>query len=339
MRRATSFLAAGSTTLSLLLGASIVDAGSISTDGLGLPVRCILGETCWIANYVDVDPSQAAQDFHCRPRTYNGHDGVDIAIRDLGVMREGVTVVASAPGTVRNVRDGMDDLPASDAASRTRVGSRECGNGVVIQHGDGWETQYCHLRRGSVRVKPGDRVERGTPIGLVGLSGATEFPHLHLTVRHDGVAIDPFTGQASTAGCGTPGSPLWRPDQSIAYEEVALYNAGFTAEQPDSDRIRRGEPVAPIDASAPALVFWVDMLGVQAGDTVRISITAPGGQRIVERDQTIDRTQARRFAFAGKRRGASGWPAGTYIGEAVLIRQGQGQPLQRSISRKMTIAR
>ena len=48
-------------------------AGLIEREGLDLPAECILGETCWVANYVDVDPADAALDFHCNPRTYNGH--------------------------------------------------------------------------------------------------------------------------------------------------------------------------------------------------------------------------------------------------------------------------
>jgi hypothetical protein len=74
-----------------------------STFELALPLDCRLGETCWVANYVDVDPSGAAKDFRCGPRTYDGHDGVDFAIRDQGVMAQGVTVLASAPGTIRSV--------------------------------------------------------------------------------------------------------------------------------------------------------------------------------------------------------------------------------------------
>jgi Peptidase family M23 len=239
---------------------------------------------------------------------------------------------------VRNVRDGMADLPATDTASRTRVQSHECGNGVVIQHDNDWETQYCHLRRGSVQVKPGDRVARGASIGLVGLSGATEFPHLHLTVRHRGTAIDPFTGQAGSAGCGLAGTPLWRNDRPVSDEPVALYNAGFTGGQPDADRIRRGEPDAsPPGATSPALVFWVDMLGVQAGDTVRVTVTAPSGERVMEHQHRLDRTQARRFVFAGRRKTAGRWPPGTYQGEAVLIRGAQGPVLERRITRTVTI--
>jgi hypothetical protein len=322
----------------LAVGVGFAAADSIEADGLTLPLRCVLDETCWVANYVDVDPTPGAKDFRCQPRTYDGHDGVDFAIRDLGIMREGVPVLASAAGIVRNVRDGMEDAPATDAAARARLAGRECGNGVVVRHDDGWETQYCHLRRGSVRVKAGDRIARGAPIGLVGLSGATEFPHVHLTVRHKGVAVDPFTGQASDAGCGLAGRPLWRADQPVPYQEVALYNAGFAGGLPDIERIRRGgRDAESITAGSPALVFWVDILGVQAGDRVRITVTGPNGQRVVEQEQPVDRTQARRFIFAGKRRTAERWPAGTYGGEAVVLRQRDGRPLRRRVTRSVTI--
>lgn len=330
--------AVSSIVLWLILGARLASADDIGTDGLTLPVKCVLGETCWLANLVDVDPTQGARDFRCQPRTYDSHDGVDVAIRDLGVMREGVPVVASASGIVRNVRSGMEDRPVTDAAARARVRSRECGNGVVIQHENGWETQYCHLQQGSVRVKAGDRIARGAQIGLVGLSGATEFPHVHFTVRHNGVVIDPFTGKASSAGCGLASRPLWGADPPVTYEEVALYNAGFAGGQPDIERIRGGEEDAPpVAASSSALVLWVDILGVQAGDKVRITITGPTGRRVFEQEQTMERTQARRFVFAGRRRPAAHWPAGTYSGEAVLIRRSDGQPLQRSIARTVTI--
>lgn len=176
---------------------------------LDLPLACEPGRSCWVANYADTDPSAAATDFSCGPRAYEGHDGVDFAIRDLGEMARGVTVLAAAAGVVRGARDGVADVAAVDAESRARVAGRECGNGVLLEHGEGWQTQYCHLRRGSVGVRPGQRVAAGEPLGLVGLSGQTEFPHLHLAVRHNGVARDPFTGAALADGCGTRGAGLW----------------------------------------------------------------------------------------------------------------------------------
>lgn len=72
-------------------------SGSLEREGLDLPLICQLGETCWVANYVDVASGDAARDFRCQGRTYNAHNGTDFAIRDRGVMDQGVPVVASAP--------------------------------------------------------------------------------------------------------------------------------------------------------------------------------------------------------------------------------------------------
>ena len=49
------------------------------------------------------------------------------------------------------------------------------GNAVVIDHGNKWVTLYAHLKKGSIRVRPGDIVKAGQTLGLVGLSGLTGF--------------------------------------------------------------------------------------------------------------------------------------------------------------------
>ncbi|HEV8540318.1 MAG TPA: M23 family metallopeptidase [Nitrospiraceae bacterium] len=313
-------------------------ADPIETHGLGLPLACAIGETCWVANYVDVDPSGAARDFQCRRRTYDTHDGMDFAIRDLGVMAQGVPVIASASGVVKQVRDGMEDVGISDEASKVRVAGRECGNGVVIGHDGGWETQYCHMRKGSIQIKAGDRVEAGNPIGLVGLSGKTEFPHVHLTVRRNGEAMDPFTGQPMKAGCGISGKPLWRMDKPVLYEEVALYNVGFSTAKPNIDTIRSGtREDGPLPATAPSLILWVDIFGVEVGDRINLRVIGPIGRPVVEHEDRVKQTQARRFVFAGTKRMTSAWPAGDYRGEITLTRKVDGQDMKRSITRTMTI--
>jgi len=53
------------------------------------------------------------------------------------------------------------------------------GNFVVIDHGNGEFSAYCHLQEGSIRVKPGERVNRGTVIAGVGNTGNSGAPHLH----------------------------------------------------------------------------------------------------------------------------------------------------------------
>ena len=80
----------------------------------------------------------------------------------------------------------------------------------------------------------------------------------------------------------------------------------------------------------------MDILGVQPGDRVHITIMGPDGKPLVDRQQTIDRTQARRFVFAGRR--ASGrWPTGVYRGDVRLVRAAGGPTIERRIDRTLTI--
>lgn len=325
-----------------LAGASVTDltAGTLTPSPfeLGLPLECRLGETCWVANYVDVDPTTTTRDFRCHARTYEGHDGTDFAIRDLAVMVAGVPVLASAPGVVRSARDGMADVALTDAPSRERITGRECGNSVVLDHEHGWQTQYCHLRRGTLQVKTGERVTRGQALGLVGLSGKTEFPHVHFTVRHQDQVIDPFTGQSNTSGCGHADPSMWRANQPVLYEPFALYHAGIAGNAPPIDAVRAGSIGDQLaSATSAALVLWVDMLGVVAGDRVRFHLTGPDGLVVLDHETTIPKTQARYFAFAGARRHTDIWRPGTYRGEITLVRVSQGQPLRGAVQRTMTI--
>ncbi len=67
---------------------------------------------------------------------------------------------------------------------------RVYGNGVLIDHGQGIQTIYLHLSK--IYVKEGATVERGQVIGLSGDTGYVTGPHLHLSVRLNGVSIDPM---------------------------------------------------------------------------------------------------------------------------------------------------
>ena len=324
----------------LLSGASAAQtADAPAAIALGLPLQCRPGATCWVANYVDVDPGPGMTDFRCGARSYDGHDGVDFAIRDRGVMAVGVPVVASAAGTIRNIRDGMEDTGLLVPGARSALKGKECGNGVVIDHDDGWQTQYCHLRKSSIIVKPGASVPTGTILGAVGMSGWAEFPHVHLAVRHLGTEVDPFTGLSAGTVCGQPAASLWRKDLQLEYEPAALYNAGFSAGPPDIQRIRAGNASAePVTALSPALVLWVEILGVAQGDLVRFGITGPDGAALLTREQQVDKTQARRYIFMGKRRTRATWPAGEYRGKVTLIRARQGAgSWQDSIERVITL--
>ena len=64
------------------------------------------------------------------------------------------------------------------------------GNTVMINHGSGLVTMYCHLHE--VHVGEGDHLDRGDTFGSVGATGRATGPHLHWTVSMHGVKVDPL---------------------------------------------------------------------------------------------------------------------------------------------------
>lgn len=277
---------------------------------LAFPVDCTLGESCYIQQTPDHDPGPGATDFTCGPLSYDGHDGTDIALPTRADMAKGVSVLAAAGGTVKGARDGIADFAPE-------IPGKECGNGLVIDHGDGWETQYCHMKQGSVQVSAGQAVTTGTVLGQIGQSGQAAFPHLHLSVRQDGRKLDPFAPDATA--CGPTGNDLWAGD--IALQPGGLLGLGITDSVPEFDAIKEGLPSNPLPITAPALVIWAYVFGTQAGDAVLLSLTGPDGEVVTER-VVFEKTQALAFRAVG-RKARGDWPAGNYTGSAKLIRDRQ----------------
>jgi hypothetical protein len=301
--------------------------------GFSKPLKCKLDQNCWIINVPDAEAdAKKALDHRCGLRTYNGHKGTDFAIRDFRAIDTGADVIAVGPGLVTAARDGTNEYFKQSPATRKLIGRKACGNGVIIEHKGGWESQYCDLRKGSVVVKLGDRVKRGAVLGKVGMSGRTEFPHVHIEFRVDGKTIDPFTGEAVGAGCKRPQRPIWKANEGVRYPGFALYAAGFTDHTPSGDRVRSSAR-SPISMArhAPALVLWAAMFGVQRGDVLKLRILDPAGSAVAVREVRLDRSQAWRMEASGRKMPVSGWQAGGWKGEAVLQRFVNGRTINRTI--------
>ncbi|WP_249138963.1 M23 family metallopeptidase [Actibacterium sp. MT2.3-13A] len=283
------------------------------------PADCTLGESCFIQNHVDRDPGPGAADFTCGALTYDGHKGTDFALPSLAAMRDGVNVLAAAPGTVSTLRDGMPDTGLQTPG----LDGRECGNGVVIDHGGGWQTQYCHMKQGSIRVETGQRVAKGAVLGQIGLSGQTEFPHVHLAVRRDGAVVDPFAPEPGPVTCTESTRPgLWQ--QPVPYRPGAILSLGFAARPPAFELAKAGlSSPERLPGTAPALILWAHAFGGRAGDVLALEIDGPDGRTVLAHDAVLERDQARVFRFAGRPLRASAWPEGTYRGKVSLRRGGE----------------
>lgn len=97
----------------------------------------------------------------------------------------GAPFYAVADGTVVEVREGFPDNPIGKIGDRA-----EKHNGVAIDHGQGEFSWYVHAKKGTVKVKLGQRVKRGQLLGEVGNSGGSAIPHLHYTlVSYRGISV------------------------------------------------------------------------------------------------------------------------------------------------------
>ena len=102
----------------------------------------------------------------------------------------GRPVLAAREGVVISVRNHSPDTEPGHNDPRADP------NSVLIRHPDGESTIYCHLARGSVCVRPGDRVHCGQQLGRVGCSGRyVDFPHLHFAVYRNHISVEaPLAG-------------------------------------------------------------------------------------------------------------------------------------------------
>jgi murein DD-endopeptidase MepM/ murein hydrolase activator NlpD len=238
-------------------------------------------------------------------------------------MQRGITVVAAAPGVVKAVRDGMQDASVR-TTGHAAIKGREAGNGVVIEHGNGWESQYSHLKRDSILVEPGERVSTGQPLGQIGLSGNTEFPHVEFAVRHDGRPVDPFVGiTAGSLACGGERRPLWSAAAlaQLPYRASGPLSAGFATQRPEAEAARHGAYAETrLPGNVPSLVFWADVWGAMKGDVQRIHIDGPDGRPVHRAETVLNESTISWFAFSGLRRPAAGWQPGAYTGTYELLR-------------------
>ena len=249
---------------------------------LAFPLQCKVGDDCHVQYYVDHDPGPAVQDYQCGGMSAPKQKGTSIRLADTNEMIKGFEVLAASSGDVISIQNSIPDQVLNDQVKQNLKG-QECGNNVVIDHGSGWITQYCHMMRGSVIVVPGEGVKGGQPLGLLGLSGFTTYPHLEFILKKDDQFVDPFHSAAGGSQCGENINSLWMDPEAIPYPDSQVISSSFSETIPQLKEVVLGKHhPAFLPHTIKRLVFWVQIIGAKKGDVHSIIIYDQRGRIIAQ---------------------------------------------------------
>jgi len=230
---------------------------------LAWPVEGSIQGENYITNFHDIDPTPGVADFQGGPYAYEKHAAWDISPGHFSDMDEGVDVYAAAPGIVSEINDGEFDRQ-SDGFN---VDPRPSANYVKIDHGDGFDTIYWHLRRDSVEVHVGQVVTTGDRLGLMGSSGVSTGTHLHFSLRRHGRPIEPMMDPDTYLAATIP----YSDDVTI------LRSSGVWANRP-TPHLQEGAPRTNVftDAS-PTPYVWGNFTAIHDDDLIQTVLRRPDG--------------------------------------------------------------
>ncbi|MGE0632484.1 MAG: M23 family metallopeptidase [Pseudobdellovibrionaceae bacterium] len=120
-------------------------------------------------------------------RSFTSHRGLHFYAWDF-VMSIGTEVLAARDGVIVEVEQSFSTIGLQ-------------GNYVLVGHVDGQISGYFHIQHNGALVKVGEKVKRGQPIALSGMTGQTTLPHLHFLVfNSDQTASVPISFQEVDSG-------------------------------------------------------------------------------------------------------------------------------------------
>lgn len=208
-----------------------------------------------ISNYVDHNASfpNQIEDWDCGTRSYDtgggyNHQGIDIYTWPFWWKQmddDQTEIVAAQAGQIVYKNDGSFD--------RNCAFNSDQWNAVYVEHSDGSVAWYGHMKDGSLTSKNvGDSVVIGEYLGVIGSSGNSTGPHLHMEVydENDNL-IDPYAGTCNdlnTSSWWSEQKPYYNPKINAllthsAPPEFNFNQCGVTEVPNDSDQFTPGSDV------------------------------------------------------------------------------------------------
>lgn len=228
-----------------------------------------------VNNFVDLDPAVGSTlDWNCGTRTYDGHRGIDINNWPFWwhmMDNDQVEAVAAAPGTIIAKVDGNPDRNCSCI---------EPWNVIMIEHEDGYQSWYAHLKSGSQTTKGvGETVVAGEYLGIIGSAGCSSNPHLHFEVRDPEFnVIEPYVGSCNTLATGS----LWadqKPYREGTLNKLFTHSAAPSLEFcPENEVTNFQDNFSPGDLAHFA-AYYHDQ---QSGEQTSFEIRDPMGALIAD---------------------------------------------------------
>ena len=270
-----------------------------------------------ISGFVDQDPlfPDSLLDYACGDRTYDlaegyNHQGVDFFLWPhswLKMDNSDVEIVAAAAGTIVFKEDGNFD--------------RNCGfgfgdwNAVYVQHADDSIAWYGHMKSGSLTVKAvGAAVAQGEYLGIVGSSGNSTGPHLHLELYDSEGNLN----EAYQGTCNAMNATSWWASQRPYYDSAVNHIATLSAapvfpDCPDAETPNEQSVFNPGDPIY-FTTYFRDQLWSQV---VQYTIYRPDGSVWTSWNHSSDDIYPASYWYWWWTSFASGGPSGIWRFEAV----------------------
>ncbi len=226
-----------------------------------------------ITNFADLDVRPGTlRDFNGGEFTYDtdsfGHDAIDLTPGPFSRTDAGARVFAAADGVVAFINDGAFDRNTAFGTSVPPV------NYVTISHGNGWATEYLHLRRDSVSVKVGDAVMAGDFLGWMGSSGQSTGAHVHFSVTYNNHSVETMLDQ----------STYWVTPPAYPADYRHVLGSGFSTQAPTSSEWDEQPSDIRTFVRGGSVYFWIMAGAMMPGDIRTVRFFRPDGTVFFERD-------------------------------------------------------